>query len=329
MLLTIAIPTFNRAQELESRLKELLPQLTLEVIVQVFDNGSSDETPEIVRNYESQGVKLIRSEFNVGGCRNIIRCIEDPETEWVWLMGDDDKIEKNAVSIVLNAIKDTSANVVQFSWTSRQSEKERYYQSLGDLYGEHNVQELYCISALAYRRSAMTDLFVHLGVSCFTFLPQTVLILKMLEKRQGTLLVHPGRVFTAEGGAKRWSTLEVARGISLLPEFIADLEVRGIASSEVFLDLLWMLAFGLREVDDKPSAREWKMNVRRVWMILKLYGARTVCLGTSVRHPTKKEIKNYILVLICLYSPSLVAKFMGSYLRKKYDVGGLSLLREA
>jgi len=322
-ILTVAIPTYNRSKQLELRLNELLPQLTPEVVIRVFDNGSKDQTAEIVRKYESQAVHLTRSEFNAGGPRNVTRCIEESETEWVWLMGDDDFIKPDAVEIVLKAIKNTTSNAIQFSWTSREFSNETSFASLDDLYNNHNVQELYCISALAFRREALTHLFMQLNLACLTYFPQTILILKMLDKGDGALLVHPGRIFTVAGGAKRWSTLDVARGLSLLPEFINDSKIRKTVASEVLMDVLWMLVFGLREVHNKKTAFEWKTNVKRVISIPKIYGARRFFLGTKRRRPNKKELKNYYLNLFCLYSPSIVAVLLGRHLRNKHD-GGIS-----
>ena len=64
MKLTIAIPTYNRANHLKSRIEELLPQLTEDIEIYVSDNASQDDTAAVAARFASERVRYSRNEFN-------------------------------------------------------------------------------------------------------------------------------------------------------------------------------------------------------------------------------------------------------------------------
>jgi glycosyltransferase involved in cell wall biosynthesis len=107
-LLTIAIPTYNRPAKIRNTVSLLLPQLHSNVKVLILDNCS----PVNVANYlkEQIGhnvldeVEVIRHKTNIGGDANFQRCFELCNTPYIWMLGDDDKIENNALEIILKEI---------------------------------------------------------------------------------------------------------------------------------------------------------------------------------------------------------------------------------
>jgi glycosyltransferase involved in cell wall biosynthesis len=87
-LLTLAIPTYNRALILERALKIIQPQLEsakypVEFIVS--DNASLDDTGEIVQKYINQGmpIRYIRNEQNMGPAFNIIQCVKEAKGKYI------------------------------------------------------------------------------------------------------------------------------------------------------------------------------------------------------------------------------------------------------
>lgn len=93
-LLTIAIPTYNRAIYLGDLLSSLFDQLIAEQRVELIisDNASSDETPVLINEYRRRGLPLryIRNETNLGADGNILQCFEQARGKYVWIIGDDD-----------------------------------------------------------------------------------------------------------------------------------------------------------------------------------------------------------------------------------------------
>jgi abequosyltransferase len=104
-LLTIAIPTYNRAASLELLLRTLAPQLAERPEVDLFisDNASSDETPEIVHGFIEDGlaVRYVRQVENIGSDRNFVTCFEAARGRYFWLCGDDDVILPGTIERVL------------------------------------------------------------------------------------------------------------------------------------------------------------------------------------------------------------------------------------
>lgn len=103
-ILTVCIPTYNRA-EILATVQAILPQLTSTVKVKIFDNASDNPVSEILRDYATESIEIIRNPVNVGAAGNIIKCFEYCETEWMWLLSDDDFPTADAIKNILDTIR--------------------------------------------------------------------------------------------------------------------------------------------------------------------------------------------------------------------------------
>jgi glycosyltransferase involved in cell wall biosynthesis len=109
-LLTIAIPTFNRADALDQQLSWLVRAIAgfeAECEILVSDNGSSDRTPAVIHHWQGKlpSLQSIRHPENVGVLKNVAGCLRAATTKYVWTIGDDDPIQDRAVPYVLEQIK--------------------------------------------------------------------------------------------------------------------------------------------------------------------------------------------------------------------------------
>lgn len=96
-LLSICIPTYNRAELLRSALLSLTPQVkelggTVELIVS--DNNSSDHTQEVAEWAQQYGpIRYYRNRINIGSIRNILVLTNELATgQFCWILGDDDMV---------------------------------------------------------------------------------------------------------------------------------------------------------------------------------------------------------------------------------------------
>ena len=124
-LLTIAIPTYNRASRLDKQIAWLYQSIQgaedqCEIIIS--DNCSTDETPEIVAKWQakfSPGVlQSKRNEENVGLIGNMVSCIKAATSKYVWTIGDDDPIDDGAVPYLLKTLTenpDVTLLILNFS----------------------------------------------------------------------------------------------------------------------------------------------------------------------------------------------------------------------
>ena len=102
-LLSICIPTYNRLSYLKELLDKLLPQLNDRVEILVSDNCSNDGTWDYLLSIPN--IKKHRHIENIGGDRNIQSVVQMPETQYIWLLCDDDLPSSNLINNILDAIE--------------------------------------------------------------------------------------------------------------------------------------------------------------------------------------------------------------------------------
>jgi glycosyltransferase involved in cell wall biosynthesis len=104
-LLTIAIPTYNRAGCLKELLSVLADQLKDELRVELIisDNASPDDTSSVVQDFLARGLRAryIRNAQNVGADANFLQCFEQALGKYVWLFSDDDLILPGGLARIL------------------------------------------------------------------------------------------------------------------------------------------------------------------------------------------------------------------------------------
>jgi glycosyltransferase involved in cell wall biosynthesis len=109
-LLSICVPTYNRAHLLRVMLQAALPQVKEcgdLVELCVCDNASPDNTPQVVDESRTLGpVHYTRNESNLGFHGNIVKLTTKLAIgEYVWLLGDDDLLAPGAVARVLDVLQ--------------------------------------------------------------------------------------------------------------------------------------------------------------------------------------------------------------------------------
>jgi abequosyltransferase len=103
-LLTIAIPTFNRAAQLAQLLAVLEPQLEQfpQVELLVFDNASEDDTSDVIAAAQQRfRFTAHRHAVNVGADANFAACYKQARGTFFWICGDDDLIVPGGLAQVM------------------------------------------------------------------------------------------------------------------------------------------------------------------------------------------------------------------------------------
>ncbi|RWY48079.1 glycosyltransferase family 2 protein [Mucilaginibacter gilvus] len=109
-LLTIAIPTYNRAQLLGQCLDALLAQLSDEIAPRiefiVYDNCSADNTTAVVEKYIAGGHKIayFKNAENIGADGNIAACFTKASGKYVWVFSDDDFLLPGYLKFIINLL---------------------------------------------------------------------------------------------------------------------------------------------------------------------------------------------------------------------------------
>jgi len=102
--LSICIPTYNRYKSLKALLVKLTNQNLYEnVQIVVSNNASTDKTDELCKSlletYES--FKYIKQETNIGFAGNVEAVVKESDGEYIWILGDDDIPNDNAIKQIL------------------------------------------------------------------------------------------------------------------------------------------------------------------------------------------------------------------------------------
>ena len=110
MLLSICIPTFNRAEKLENCLNSILISQQYceenDFEVCISDNYSDDNTKNIVEIYQSKlNINYFKNSENLGFARNAIKVVSLANGKYSWMIGDDDLILPETLKILFQILK--------------------------------------------------------------------------------------------------------------------------------------------------------------------------------------------------------------------------------
>jgi glycosyltransferase involved in cell wall biosynthesis len=110
---TIAIPVFNGDNFLAETLDSVLTQTLQDFEVVIADNGSTDGTERISRDYAAKDsrIQIHRSEVNLGVTRNFIRVVGYSSAEYFMYLAHDDKLAPTFLEQCV-AVLDTHPDVV-------------------------------------------------------------------------------------------------------------------------------------------------------------------------------------------------------------------------
>lgn len=135
-LLTIIVPTYNRAHCLAMLLDALSMELKgfedrIDVII--GDNASADGTPAVTSEFASRwaATRVLRHTENLGPDENFCRCVEAVRTSYFWIIGDDDLPRAGAISALVTMLDTHQPDLVYLS--SRWTKTLRSHEEAGRL----------------------------------------------------------------------------------------------------------------------------------------------------------------------------------------------------
>lgn len=224
-LLSICVPTFNRAQGLRNLLRNLVAvkqRFGDQVEVCISNNGSTDETAATIGEF-APGLKarVLHQGSNVGGTLNMIAVAQLGSGRFSLLVGDDDEVLPDHLAGLLDLLGGLGDKDWVLAGVASPQGQE---QVLGDLpAGRHDK--------LAFRRQILrTSLhrYGFMGMHVFpasaraTFAgltletaqpwPHIATLLRQLDDGGGVHVFRPPVVIQAKGGAKLfWNASDLAR----------------------------------------------------------------------------------------------------------------------
>ncbi len=96
-LISICIPTHNRSDYLKEAIKVVLSQKYENYEIVIVDDGSTDNTKEVVESFNSKKIKYIYKK-NSGAPDTRNRCIDEANGDFILWLDDDDLLAENSIN---------------------------------------------------------------------------------------------------------------------------------------------------------------------------------------------------------------------------------------
>jgi len=226
-LLSVCIPTHDgRARRLDAALCSVFAQLDAglesQVEICVSDNGSHDETQEIIKRHRRAGRQIIyaRSEHNQGFLANLLRVAELAQGEFCWFLASDDVADPEGIRRLTKRLDEhgdvTGATLRPTSYAAdattelgpwvpmlhpRRSEHRQVFVTYADVVGSCGLLTG-LISALVVRRHLWIEAVDRLGaaeLARWPYHPHSRIVLEML-RRHPRWLWEPDRILRVRTG---------------------------------------------------------------------------------------------------------------------------------
>ncbi len=122
-LLSICIPTYNRAEELKICLESICrqldanPYLAKDVEIVISDNGSPDHTEKTAQQWQQKypQIHYVKQESNVGFDKNVLRIIEESHGKYCLTLGDDDAILDDGLMKIIDLLKKNQSSYINLN----------------------------------------------------------------------------------------------------------------------------------------------------------------------------------------------------------------------
>jgi len=92
-LVTIAIPTFNRASWLADCIQSGLAQSYRRLEIVVSDNASTDQTQQLLKQFNDPRLRVVTQECNIGSIPNFNACLAEAHGDYIVFVPDDERVE--------------------------------------------------------------------------------------------------------------------------------------------------------------------------------------------------------------------------------------------
>lgn len=103
-VLSICIPTYNRAKIIEECVKKLLVYENDDIEIVVCDDCSKDNTLEVLASIQDERLKVFANEINLGASYNSHMCFMKANGKYAILISDEDDLNLDAVKDLIDEL---------------------------------------------------------------------------------------------------------------------------------------------------------------------------------------------------------------------------------
>ncbi len=173
--------TYNRSAKLLDTLSAFLDAGWGDRVFHVLDNASTDETQAIVCAFQARwpSLRYHRNAWNIGGNANILRAVEIAQSEYHWVIGDDDAWSFVGAAELDQVLSEGRADIVRLGWLVAKDSRGKYVlaaelaRSEGLFFSSASM-----ISATIIRRSLVTRCLPEAYQNIGNAYPQLIAIMR-------------------------------------------------------------------------------------------------------------------------------------------------------
>jgi len=204
-ILSICIPTYNRAEFLcetiESILNQITPELADKIEICISDNASTDNTFGIIQQYKNKNICDIvynRNSENLGADSNFLKVIDIANGEYCWFLGSDDKIIEQGIDYILFKVLSSKADLYIFNRNEYSNDFNKFYRTSDWFYFGENEEVITFNKSQAYQyfKKCKTLGAVFSFISCLVFKKQKWDRIANKNRFNGTLYSHTFVLFS-------------------------------------------------------------------------------------------------------------------------------------
>lgn len=155
--ITVIIPVYNAGNNINHCVKSLLDQTIHNFEVLLINDGSTDDSLNIIKEYESKYPDLFKvlTHSNRGVVETRHRGIKEAKTEYIMFMDNDDFIDKDYIEVLYNEIENSKMDIVISGY--RRANFEKVFFTIPSENDEWTKYRITAPWARIFRRQFLVD----------------------------------------------------------------------------------------------------------------------------------------------------------------------------
>lgn len=110
--ISVLLSTYNRDHLLEGFINDLFKQTFQDFELVILNNGSTDQTSQILKNFSNNHrIRIFDHKENLGCVGGYNFLLDNIKGEWFAMLGDDDRIEHHSFETMLKVLKDVDPQI--------------------------------------------------------------------------------------------------------------------------------------------------------------------------------------------------------------------------
>lgn len=141
MFLSIIICAYNSEKYIKRCLDSIYDQDFLDYEVIVINDGSTDNTKEIIESYGKDIELINKNNTGLADSRNV--GLSSAKGDYIWFVDSDDELEIDSLNVIYNTINKSNADILRFNYRRVSNKKISVNPSLpSDIYEDERIINL-------------------------------------------------------------------------------------------------------------------------------------------------------------------------------------------